>query len=721
MKSPPAAMARAGGGARIYDLAMATDGSLDGDLRQALARHQAGDLAAAERLFGRVLDAAPAHPVALQHLGVIALQLGRRAEGAALLQRAAATRPEDPGIQFNLALALRALDRIDAAAAHYERAIALAPGFADAHVNLANLRRAQGRLDEAEAGYRRALAAAPEHAGAHNNLGGLLQDLGAFEAAATAHRQALALNPHNAGAHSNLGNALLALGRRDAAIVAFRQALALAPGLPHAQLGLATALRQNGELEAAVAALEAALAARPDHAETLSQLVYWQQQLCRWDNLAARQAALVTAVEGGAIAVPFTLLSLPSTAAQRQICARAWMARAVTGARPIEIAARPAHAPDSSPIHLGYLSSDYHEHPIAYLIAELLERHDRQRFTIHGYSIGPDDGGPYRRRIAAACDRFVDLEALSHGDAARRIAADRIDILIDLNGGTLGARPRILAHRPAPIQVNYLGYPGTMGAGFMDYAIVDPVVAPPDEQAWFDERLVHLPHCYQANDSRRPVAAAAPTRQAAGLPNDGFVFCCFNSSYKLRPEFLEIWLRLLAAVPGSVLWLLEFAPSASDRLRALAQASFIDPRRLVFAPSLRFPEHLARQPLADLYLDTLPYGGHTTASDALWCGVPLIACRGATFPGRVGASLLTALGLPELITESLEAYEGLALALARDPDRLAGLRRRLRDHRDRQPLYDGARFARDIERAYAAMLTRQRAGLPPAPIRIAPA
>jgi predicted O-linked N-acetylglucosamine transferase (SPINDLY family) len=700
--------------------AMATGTPFDSDLKQALARHQAGDLAAAELLFGQALDSAPDHPVALQHLGVIALQQGRTAEGTALLQRAAAASPDDPGIQFNLALALRALDRVDEAAAHYQRAIALAPGFADAHVNLANLQRSQGRLEAAESGYRRALAVAPQHAGAHNNLGALLQDLGSFEAAIAAHRQALALNPRNEGAHSNLGNALFALGRCDAAIAAFRQALALNPALPHALLGLANALRQSGDLEGAVAALEAALAARPGHAETLSQLVHWQQALCRWDGLAARQAAVVEAVEAGAIAVPFTLLSLPSTPAQQQTCARAWMAKTVAGAQPIAPDTRPAGGLRAAPIRIGYLSSDYHEHPTAYLIAELLERHDRRRFTITGYSIGPNDGGPSGRRIVAACDAFVDLETLPHDEAARRIAADRIDILVDLNGCTMGARPRILAHRPAPLQVNYLGYPGTMGAGFMDYIVVDPIVAPPDEQPWFDERLVHLPHSYQVNDSRRPVAATRPTREAAGLPDDGFVFCCFNSSYKLRPEFLEIWLRLLAATPGSVLWLLELAPTASARLRQTAQARGIDPRRLVFAPSVRFPEHLARQPLADLCLDTLPYGGHTTASDALWSGVPLVTCRGPSFPGRVGASLLSALGLTELITGSLAEYEDLALALASEPGRLTALRARLRAARDSRPLYDCARFAGDLERAYEAMMVRYDAGLAPAPIRIEP-
>jgi protein O-GlcNAc transferase len=689
----------------------------DDDLRRALARHQAGDLAESERLFRRVLAAAPRHAVALHHLGVIALQQGRGADAEAWLAQAGEAAPEDPAIPFHRALALKALERVDDAAACYERALALAPGLADAHVNLGNLRRGQGRLDDARACYERAIQAAPDHVGAHNNFGTVLAELGDPEAAVAAHRRALALNPRHAGALGNLGNALLALGRLDEAIDAFRRAIALAPALPGAHLNLATALRQRNDLAGAAAALRQARALQPDDAETLSQLVHTLQGLCDWDGLADLQAALVAAVERGRIAVPFTLLSLPSTAAQQQACARAWMARAVAGVRPLDAIARRRGA---EPIRVGYLSSDYHEHPTSYLIAELLERHDRRRFAIHGYSTGPDDRGPSRQRVIAACDGFVDLERIAHAKAARRIAADRIDILVDLNGCTAGARPRILAHRPAPIQVNYLGYPGTMGSAFMDYIIVDPVVAPAANQKWFDERLVELPHSYQVNDSKRPVAAERPTRALVGLPADGFVFCCFNSAYKLTPEFFAVWMRLLTAVDGSVLWLLDCAPGQSDRLRREAAARNVDPARLLFAPSVRFPQHLARLPLADLCLDTLPYGGHTTASDALWSGVPLITCRGPTFPGRVGASLLTALDLPELITEALADYENLALALARDPARLAALRARLARHRATMPLYDCARFTRDLERAYAAMIARHDAGAPPAPIRIAP-
>ncbi|MEJ0069502.1 MAG: tetratricopeptide repeat protein [Pseudomonadota bacterium] len=369
---------------------MPTRDAPDSDLAQALAAHQAGDLAEAELLFQRVLAAAPRHPVALQRLGVIALQRGRPAPAAALLAEAAAASPDDAGIQFNLALALRALDRVDDAAAGYQRALALAPDFADAHVNLANLRRGQGRLDEARAGYERAIAVAPRHAGAHNNLGSLLQDLGAHAAAAAAHRQALALNPRSAGAHSNLGNALFALGQGAEAAAVYRQAIALDPTLAHAHLGLANTLRQSGGVAGAVAALEAALAARPTDAEILSQLVYGLQQLCRWDDLAARQAALLAAVEAGAVAMPSTLLSVPSTPAQQQSCARAWMARMTAGVEPLCTGrATAAHGSDSrrlsverfsrAPDHLSDRRADRAPRPRPRHGAWLFDRPGRRR------------------------------------------------------------------------------------------------------------------------------------------------------------------------------------------------------------------------------------------------------------------------------------------------------------------------------------------------------
>jgi predicted O-linked N-acetylglucosamine transferase (SPINDLY family) len=454
------------------------------------------------------------------------------------------------------------------------------------------------------------------------------------------------------------------------------------------------------------------LALQPDDAIALDQVVHLRQVLCRWDGLADRQTQLVAAVDAGQIVRPFSLLSLPTSPTQQQAGARRWM-------RDVSAAPVPRRAlPSDGRIAIGYLSSDFREHPVAYMIAAVLERHDRERFRITGYSTGSEPDSSSRRRIAAACDAFVDLVTLTDHAAATRIADDGIDILVDLNGHTGGARPGILACRPAAIQVNWLGYPGTMGTPLIDYAIVDRVIAPPDEPAAFDEQLVRLPHSYQPNDRDRPIAAERPTRDALGLPEDGVVLCCFNASYKIQPACFSIWMALLADAPGSVLWLLRHDDPASDNLRAQAAAHGVDPARLVFAPSVALATHLARLPQADLFLDTWPYGAHTTGSDALWAGVPLLTCRGATFPSRVGASMLRALALPELIATTPAEYAASARALVRDRDRLRAMRARLAARRGDAALFDSPRFARDLELAYAEMAARQRAGVPPSGIDV---
>ena len=325
-----------------------------------------------------------------------------------------------------------------------------------------------------------------------------------------------------------------------------------------------------------------------------------------------------------------------------------------------------------------------------------------------------------RARLVSAFEHFVDLRTVSHGDAARRIHADGIDILVDLKGYTSGARTAILAPRPAPIQVNFLGYPGTMGADFVDYVLADATVAPMADQPQYAEKIVHLPDCYQPNDRMRAIAEPAPTRAQCGLPERGFVFCSFNNSQKLTPGFFAIWMRLLKAVPGSVLWLLGTGATIEANLRREAHSRGVAPERLVFAPMIGLAEHLARYRHADLFLDTLPYNGHTTASDALWAGVPVLTCAGPTFAGRVAASLLKAVGLRELTTASAGEYEALALRLATEPALLTGLRRRLAANRATAPLFDAARFARGIEAAYARMWEIWRAGRPPEPFAVAP-
>jgi len=352
---------------------------------------------------------------------------------------------------------------------------------------------------------------------------------------------------------------------------------------------------------------------------------------------------------------------------------------------------------------IAYLSADFHRHATAYLMAELFERHDRSRFEVIGVSFGVDDKSDMRRRLVAAFDQFYDVRRKRDEEVAKLLHDLQVDIAIDLKGYTQDSRPGILAYRPTPIQASYLGFPGTMGAEFIDYIIADETVVPFDHQPFYAEKIVHLPDCYQVNDTKRNIAERTPTRQEAGLPERGCVFCCFNNNWKITPEVFSVWIRLLHAVEGSVLWLFRDNESAERNLRKEAQARGIDPARLVFAGRLPLEDHLARHRLADLFLDTLPCNAHTTASDALWVGLPVLTCMGNAFAGRVAASLLKAIGLPELVTHSIEDYEALALRLAKDPSLLEGYRNRLATNRLTHPLFDTDRFRHHIEAAYLQM------------------
>jgi len=364
-------------------------------------------------------------------------------------------------------------------------------------------------------------------------------------------------------------------------------------------------------------------------------------------------------------------------------------------------------------IRVAYLSTDLRAHAVGFLIVGAIEHHDKSRFEINGIHIGPGDKSETRARFETAFDRFIDVREKNDDEVAQLLREMEIDILVDLNGYTGDARTRILARRPAPVQVNYLGYPGTMGAHYIDYIIADHTVITPVDEQYYSEKIAYLPDTYQANDSRRPEPSSAPSRTEAGLPETGFVFTSFNNTYKISPDVFSVWMRLLSSVEGSVLWLLEDNPFAAENLRREAVARGVNPDRLIFALRTTPDKHLARQPLADLFLDTLPYNAHTTASDALWVGLPVITTPGTTFPGRVAASLLSAMGLPELIAPSLGEYERLALTLARDADALAALRAKIGAHRASSPLFDTTRFTRHLEAALTQMWERHQQGLPP--------
>ena len=558
----------------------------------------------------------------------------------------------------------------------------------------------QGESEAAVELLRKVIEANPESAIAANDLGSMLAQMGRTSEAILSFRSAIELAPEYPEAHNNLGNLYQMTGNLEGAVASYQTALRLRPEYAEAYRNLASSLRRLGRSEEATAALAKAVSINPGYFDAVSVLVQQLKDLCDWrmiDNLTRR---LIKAVETGSGAVnPFVFLTLETNTRQQRTCAEQW-----ANARRLA-ASGPAPVPKKRErITIGYLSADFQEHATAHLISELFELHDRSRFRIIGYSYGADDGSAARARLQRSFDSFVDLEHLSHASAAVRIRADSVDILVDLKGYTTDARPEIVALRPAPIQVSYLGYPGTMGTHAIDYVLVDPFVAPADQQEHFTETLVHLPHCYEVNDRRRPIAPAH-SRAEYGLPENGFVFCCFNSPHKITPAIFDIWMRLLEQVPGSVLWLLETRPVAMANLRREAEARLKGGSdRLIFAPSVRNAEHLARFAVADLFLDTLPYNAHTLTSDALWGGCPVLTTAGETFASRVAGSILHAAGLPELVTSNLTEYEAAALRLANNRAELEMLRGRIQKSRTEAPLFDTPRFARALENAYEWMI-----------------
>jgi predicted O-linked N-acetylglucosamine transferase (SPINDLY family) len=662
--------------------------------------------AEAASAYRKAAAAMPGYVEAHFNLGAVLHQLHELDAAEAAYRQAIAINPNVAVAHNNLGTVLKDFGRLDAALAAFERAIELRSDYVEAVYNRATVLQEHGRLEDALAGYGRALLLRPDYVDAVNNAGIVLQVLGRLSDAIELYRRVARPMPVHADLYNNLGTALLASGQMEEARAAFEQALACRRDFPEAVYNLGNALRELGDLAAAIAAWEQALALRPGYADALSQIAHHRALICAWDSHDQDQQTLRDLVAGGARVPPFYLFATEATAAEQLRCAQQWIAPL----KPPQSEVFQHSARRGSPrIRLGYLSADFHQHATARLMAELFEHHDRNRFEVLAYSYGVDDASPMRGRLAAAFDRFVDIAALSHRDAAARIHQDEVDILIDLKGYTHGTRPVIAAYRPAPVQVSYLGFPATMGADFIDYILVDRFVVPESQQAFFSERLVHLPNCYQVNDRKRDATAPPTTRREHGLPEDGLVLACFNNAYKLTPTIFDIWMRLLGAGPGSALWLLAANPLVEANLRSEAAQRGVDPGRLVFAPRVPPPAHLERHRHADLFLDTVPCNAHTTASDALWCGLPVLTTSGETFAGRVAGSLLTAIGLPELVTSSLDDYERTAMDLIRAPERLTALRQKIERERDINSLFDLPRSTAAIEAAYERMWQRWRA------------
>lgn len=657
----------------------------------------------------------PKQPAVLTRLAEIMLQSGDATDALSLCRRALAL---DPALAEAKALERRILASygelgdaqaaIDAQSSDpVERARALD--------ELAGYLRAQKRFDEAVSVQRRALSCAPDRADYHFNLALALEGAGQNQAALSAFQAGLAIEPDRAVAYKDVGSLLRKMNMHKGAVTAFEHAAKLDPGLADAHYNLATTLKLMGRFEEAREAFRRAIDTAPDSLTHYFELSNLRRQICDWDGIDEEERyclELMRKTKRGGVP-PFLLISMPEASPADQLEAAKRFAQFKAAPEEMKFRSHPKAAPSDRRIRIGYLSADFITHATAQLLAEVLEKTDRERFELFGYCYSLDDGSEMRRRLIRSFDRFVDINPMTDFEAAKVIHEDGIDILVDLKGYTRHARTEIVGFRPAPIQVNYLGYPGTMGADFIDYIVADAVIAPMQHQEHYSERIVHLPNCYQPNDRQRRISDEPLTRAEFGLPEGAFVFCSFNNSYKLISDVFDVWMRLLDRVQGSVLWIIVDDNGGRDNLRREAAARGIDPARLVFADRMPIERHLARHRLADLFLDTVPCNAHTTASDALWAGLPVLTCIGETFSGRVAASLLSAMNLGELIAGDLAEYERIALELAGDRGKLAALRRKIEAECGTSPLFDSERYTRNLERAYQTMVDLMRAGQAP--------
>ena len=645
--------------------------------KRAVSSFQQGKLVEAERAFRQLLRKEPRHLPSLNILAIVLTTLKKYGEAERHLQAALKLNTSSDATFYNYGIVLKALGRPDEALQRFTQALAINPGEAETW----------------------------------NNRGTVLNETGDYNAAIADFDRALSLKPNYPAAHFNKSKSLAELKRYDEALAACDRALGIKPDFAEAWFGRGFVFQQLRRPEEAAGAYAKALQINPQLAFLKGSLLHQKMLCCDWTGTDRLIAQIEHDIAAGQLsAEPFGWQGVATSPRSLQRCAELYSASRF-----------PAHAGEPAPlrigangkIRIGYLSGEFRQQATSLLLVGVMEQHDRQRFEIHAIDNGWDDGSDTRRRIDASVQGVINIRELSDPRAAAAIRDSGIDVLVNLNGYFGEARTRVFARRPAPIQVNYLGFPGTLGATYMDYIIADRHVIPPAHRPFYTEKVVTLPHCYQANDRQKEISTRDFSRADCGLPAGGVVFCCFNNAYEITPEIFGCWMRILQRVEGSVLWLLEDAPAAVANLRREAVARGVDAGRLIFAGRMPLPDHLARHRCADLFLDTLPYGAHTTASDALWAGLPVLTCLGETFAGRVSSSLLNSLHMPELVAMTLDDYQRLAVELALDQDKRAKIKQQLSDNRLTTPLFDTALFTRHLEAAFTAMVERHRAGLAP--------
>jgi predicted O-linked N-acetylglucosamine transferase (SPINDLY family) len=711
---------------------------------------QGNDLPVAVQYFERAIAAQPRNPAAYINHGNALKQLRQPEAALASFDQAIALGADDAIAHYSRAEIYRQIGRGDEALAGYDRAVAINPGFFQGHFRRGVLLQELGQLSAAVAAYDETIRVAPAHADALAHRGVALFKLRQFGEAVRSYEQSLAIRPDQPAIYLFRGNALKELNRLEESTASYDQAIAHDPNYAEAYVNRGFVLFGLGRMDEALASYDRAIAIKPEYAEAYFNRAYLMRTINRFDAAAAdyRKAAelapdidllpgarleaslqtcdwsefdpLVAQVSAGILADrlvshPFNLLAAVDSPSLQLRAAQIWVRHAC----PPDGSLGPiAMRSGSGKLRLGYFSADYRQHPTYHLLAELIEAHDRSRFDVVGFAFGPATEDEPRQRLMRSFDQFIDVQEKSDLDAAALARELEIDIAIDLGGYTYNSRSGIFALRAAPLQLNYLGYLGTLGASYIDYIVADPTVVTAQSEAFFTEKIIYLPDSFQVNDRKRRIAQRIFTRSELGLPASGCVFCCFNNSFKIQPETFASWMRILQRVKTGVLLLVAGDDAIQSNLRARATRHGVDPRRLIFGERLPPPEYLARYRAVDLFLDTLPYNAGATASDALWAGLPVLTLAGQAFAGRIAASLLKAIGLPELITTTRREYEDLAVALAENPSRLAQIREKLDHTRLTSPLFATDRFARHLEAAYVAIHERYLAGLAPVHIRL---
>lgn len=660
--------------------------------------------------YDHALKLRPDFAQALNNKGNVLRDLNRPDEALACYEHAVELNRGYFEAHSNRGNALQDLGRFNEAVAAYDTALSIRGDYLDAYVNKGNALLKSGRSEEAIACYDKVLSVNPSHADAYNNRGNAFNEMRKFSLAVNDYERAISLRPNYAEAFNNYGGALMSLSRADEARAAYEHAVRLKSDFLLAHLNLGDALRSVGFYEDAIKCYEDALNISPDGLFIKSILFHTRMLICDWRSFDENLYKFTSELKISSKPVlMFALLALIDDPVLHKKLAHL---NAEVCSPSVARLGGIAKYEKRQKIKIGYYSADFHNHATSYLMEELFRIHDRSRFEIIAFSFGPNFEDGMRARLESIFDVFVDVRSKSDAEIASCSREMEIDIAVDLKGFTKDSRMGIFANRCAPIQVNYLGYPGTTGAEYIDYVIADKVLASSSDLDMYVEKVVRLPGCYQVNNGNRASSARSFTRSELGLPESGFVFCCFNNNYKILPGTFDVWMRILTAVEGSVLWLYEDNARAAANLRNEARARGVHPERLVFAKFMPLGEHLARVPLADLFIDTSPYNAHTTASDALWTGLPVLTLKGNTFAARVASSLLTAIHLPELITESYEDFEAKAIELATDASKLADIRARLNLDRKTAPLFDTNQFAKGLESAYTTMYERYQADLP---------